>query len=250
MMPDSKDLRYERNVRLQGFGEAGQQKLLQSTALVIGSGGLGSPVLYYLAAAGLGTIRIADGDLLEETNLNRQILHKTSYLNKDKVTSAENSINEFNPDCRIIPEKVRVTESNITDLLNDCDIVLDCTDNFESRFLIAEACWKEKIPLSYASAQGYGGQLLFQNPLPEKPCYRCLIPEIPADGVIPKPADTGVLGAVVGVMGSMQANEAIKYLLDIGTLADEEMLSYDGLKCRFVKIRRQKNPDCSLCSQD
>lgn len=246
-MKDTEKLRYDRNIRLAGFGFVGQKRLFQSTALVIGAGGLGSPVIYYLAAAGVGTIKIADGDLLEETNLNRQILHKVSYLGKDKVISAAESINQFNPDLKIIKEKARVTENNISSLINNCDVVLDCTDNFESRFLIADTCWKEKKVLSYASAQSYGGQLLVQNPLPKKPCYRCLIPQIPEEGVIPKPADTGVLGAVVGVMGSMQANEAIKYLLGIGTLCDEEMLSYDGLNYRFTKIKREKNPGCCLC---
>ncbi len=240
-------LRYERNIRLEGFGENGQQKLMNSTAVVIGAGGLGSPAIYYLAASGVGTIKIVDGDKLEVSNLNRQILHNTDFLGKDKTVSANNTIKKFNPDCKVITKNIRINALNISEIIADTDVVLDCTDNFKSRFIIADACWENNKFLCYASAQGYNGQLLVQSPSPTNPCYRCLIPEIPPQGAIPHPATTGVLGSVVGTMGSMQATEAIKYLLGMTTSLDREMLAYDGLRTNFTKIKREKNKNCKLC---
>lgn len=239
--------RYERNISLENFGTAGQEKLLSSKAAVIGAGGLGSAAIYYLAAAGVGEIHIIDNDKVEISNFNRQIIHATDCIGRDKVLSAKRTAASFNPECNLITEKTRITSDNIKPLIEKADVVLDCTDNFESRFIIADACWQEGKILCYASAQGYTGQLLVQNPAEDKPCYRCLMSDIPKEDDIRKPSETGVLGAIVGVMGSLQAGEAIKALTGIGKLADDEVLCYDGLRYRFVTMKREKNKSCPLC---
>ena len=240
--------RYSRNILLKGVGIKGQEKLLSSKVLVIGAGGLGSPAAMYLAAAGIGTIGIADKDKVELSNLNRQIIHKTNKTGIEKIKSAQETINDLNPDIKV-NIYTEISSDNISKIISEYDFVIDATDNFETKFLINDACVKGKKPFSHAGIVGFEGQLMTYVP-GKSCCYRCIFKEPPAQECVSSCAKDGVLGAAVGVIGTLQATEAIKYILDIGELLTGHLLTYNALTCEFRKIKLPpSNKDCPACGK-
>ena len=241
--------RYSRHILLPEFGGEGQRRLLEGSVFVVGAGGLGSAALLYLAAAGVGKIGIADGDCVDLSNLQRQIIHGTADIGKPKVESAAEALNAINPDCHIETSKERLAVGNISRLLRDYDVIVDGSDNFPTRYLVADYCWLESIPLVSAAVLRFEGQLMTILPRGENPCYRCLFPEPPPAGVVPSCQEAGILGAVVGVMGILQAIEAIKILAGIGEPMVKQLLLYDALSGSWRTVRRAVNPDCPLCGK-
>ncbi len=242
--------RYSRHIILKEVGGEGQRKLLASGAFVVGAGGLGSPALLYLAAAGVGRLGVVDGDTVELSNLQRQIIHGTGDLGKSKVLSAAEALRAVNPECKVEVFSERLTAGNIRQLLPDYDVVLDGSDNFPTRFLVADYCWFENIPLVSAAVLRFEGQLMTILPGEGNPCYRCFIPEPPPPGLVPSCQEAGVLGASVGVMGALQTVEALKVLLGVGEIMSHRLLVYDALGCRFTTARRVADPGCPLCGRN
>ncbi len=242
---EEESVRYLRNVLLPEVGWIGQQRWRSSRVVVVGAGGIGSASLLYLAAAGVGYIGIVDGDIVELSNLQRQILHQVADLGRRKVDSARDAILALNPHCQVKTYDLRLEAANIQEVLRGYDVALDASDNFQTRFLVADCCWLEKIPLVSAAAAGFQGLLLVIEPSPGNPCYRCLIPAPPSTG-----RPEGIVGAVAGVMGCLQAVEALKLLLGRSTDMVRRFLSYDGLKCRFYSMERPRTPDCPLCGEN
>jgi len=240
-------VRYSRHIILPEVGGAGQRKLLDSSAFVVGAGGLGSPALLYLAAAGVGRLGVADSDSVELSNLQRQIIHETADLGRSKVVSADKAVRAINPECTVQTFPERLTAANIRQVLGGYDVVLDGSDNFPTRFLVADCCWLEGIPLVSAAVLRFEGQLMSVLPGKGNPCYRCLLPGPPPPGLVPACQEGGVLGAVAGVMGTVQAVEALKVLLGIGAQMSHCMLMYDALACRFWTLKRVSDPACPLC---
>jgi adenylyltransferase/sulfurtransferase len=236
--------RYSRNTILPEVGLSGQQRWRSGRVAVVGAGGIGSATLLYLAAAGVGQIGIADGDAVELSNLQRQILHRMTDLGRRKVGSARDAIRALNPHCRVETYDIRLEAANIREVLAGYELVLDASDNFETRFLVTDFCWLEKIPLVSAAVASFQGLLLVVDPGPGNPCYRCLMPQPP-----PTSRQEGILGAVAGVMGCLQALEALKLLLGRGSDLVHRILTYDALKCRFRSMPRVKTADCPLCGQ-
>ncbi len=241
--------RYARHIVLRDVGGAGQQKLLASRVLVIGAGGLGSPVAMYLAAAGVGTIGIVDDDDVSLSNLQRQILYGTADVGKPKVEIAKTTLAALNPDVRVEPHHCRLTAANAVALISDYDIVADGSDNFDTRFLVNDACFLEKIPLVSAAIGQFEGQLSTFKAYEDAaaPCYRCIFPEKPPPGAIPSCAEAGVIGAVAGVLGSLQAVELIKELLSMGESMAGRLLIYDALTTNMRSVRVKADPSCLLC---
>jgi len=246
-LTDQQIVRYSRNILLPEVGGKGQETLLCSSAFVVGAGGLGSPALLYLAAAGVGRITVADSDAVELSNLQRQIVHRTDDIGTNKALSAAEAVKRVNPDCDVRPFAGRLTEENIRTAIRGYDVVLDGSDNFETRFLVADACWLEKTPLVSAAAIRFEGQLMTILPGEDNPCYRCLYPEPPPADEVVTCQEAGVLGAVVGVMGALQAVEALKVLLGIGENMAHRLLVYDALRGRFVVANRRPDPRCPVC---
>jgi adenylyltransferase/sulfurtransferase len=248
MLDKEQVLRYSRQLILNEIGYQGQETLLKSKVLVIGAGGLGSPALYYLAAAGVGTLGIADFDVTGISNLQRQILYFTTDIGKKKVDSAAEKLTALNPDVRILTYPHRVNIDNIEDLVEEYDIIIDAVDNFPARFLISDCCYFLKKPLVEGAVTGYDGILM--TIIPDKsPCYRCLYPYPPEAGIIPACSDTGILGMITGVIGSLQALEAVKALLNIGQTLSGRVLTFDGLKLKFEEIPWRKHSSCPLCGE-
>jgi len=242
--------RYSRHIILNELGGEGQRKLLGSSALVIGAGGLGSPALLYLAAAGVGRLGVVDGDSVELSNLQRQIIHRTADLGKDKALSAEEEIRRINPDCRVRAMPERLTAANARKIIRDYDVVLDGSDNFPTRFLAADCCRFENIPLVSAATLRFEGHLMSILPGQGNPCYRCYVPEPPPAGLVPSCQEAGVLGAVVGVMGTLQAVETIKILLGLGRILSHKLLVYDAVAGSFRTLKRSPDPGCPLCGEN
>lgn len=240
--------RYSRNILLKEVGIRGQQTLLSSKVLVIGAGGLGSSSILYLAAAGIGTIGIADKDKVELSNLNRQIIHNTGRVGKLKTESAKQTINELNPDIKINIYN-EISSKNISGIVSQYDFVIDATDNFETKFLINDACVKEEKPFCHAGIVGFQGQLMTY--VPNKGCcYRCVFKEPPKKECVSSCSTDGVLGAAVGTIGTLQATEAIKYILGTGELLTGYLLTYDALTSEFRKIKLPPpNKECSVCGE-
>jgi len=241
--------RYSRHILLQEVGVEGQRRLLDSSALVVGAGGLGSPALLYLAAAGVGRVGVVDDDVVELSNLQRQVAHTTPDVGKPKALSAEEAINAINPDCRAEVLVERLTAENARQTVSGYDVVLDGCDNFPTRFLVADSCWWEGVPLVSGAVLRFEGQLMTVLPGEGNPCYRCFVPEPPPPGMIPSCQEAGILGAITGVIGTLQATEALKLLLEIGTPLTHHMQIYDALDCAFIKTRRGVDPECPVCSQ-
>lgn len=240
--------RYSRHIILQKVGVKGQKKLLNGKVLIIGAGGLGAPAAMYLAAAGVGTIGIVDADEVDLSNLQRQIIHGTADVGKAKVKSAKETMNAMNPDVNVITYREFVTSENIMDLIKDYDFIIDGTDNFPAKFLINDACVMAKKPFSHAGIIRFKGQLMTYVP-DEGPCYRCVFKDPPPKDAVPTCKQAGVIGAMGGVIGSLQAMEAIKYLIGVGDLLTGRLLTFDALKMEFhtVKLPHKKGCGCAVC---
>lgn len=246
---DEQILRYSRQIILKDIGLEGQKKLLNSRVLVIGAGGLGSPAVYYLAACGVGTIGIVDFDVVGISNLNRQIIHSMDDLGKLKVDSVQEKIKKLNQDINVVKYKTRIMPDNIEDIIKDYDVVIDASDNFPTRYLVNDACFFLNKPLVEAGAIEFEG--IVMTIIPQKgPCYRCLYHEVPRDGVIPKCTDNGILGMVTGVIGSVQALEAVKIILNIGRNLSGRVLTFDALNLKFRDITWTKRDTCPLCGKN
>lgn len=235
--------RYARHLALPEVGEAGQEKLLRSKVLVIGAGGLGSPVAFYLAAAGVGTIGLMDGDTVDLSNLQRQILHTTASLGQRKTASAQDRIAALDPAITVESYPFRLSEDNAPEILEGYDFIIDATDNFDSKFLIARACYEAAKPYSHAGIGNFHGQTMTIIP-GQTACYRCVFHE---DGAPIGGTPQGPIGALPGVIGSIQAIEAIKCLLGIGELLTDALLTFDALAMSFRKVTVRRDPACPLC---
>lgn len=245
--------RYARHIILKEIGGTGQAGLLNSRVLVIGAGGLGSPVLMYLAAAGVGTIGVIDDDVVDLSNLQRQIVHGTASVGVPKVESAAQTLKAINPDIKLTAHKDRITVANALDLISGYDLVADGSDNFATRFLINDACYLAKKPLVSAAILRFDGQLATYKAFETDdagqhgPCYRCIFREPPPPDMIPSCSEAGVLGALCGTMGSLQATEVIKELIGTGDSLSGHLLIYEGLNTSFRKIKVKADPGCPLC---
>ena len=240
--------RYSRHVIMDEVGPAGQAALLDASVLVVGAGGLGSPVLQYLAAAGIGRLGIADADRVERSNLQRQVVHGDSDVGRPKVASAADFVAELNPDVTVDRHELRVAPENVTDLVTDYDIVVDASDNFPTRFLLNDACVLADTPLSHGAVYRFEGQVTTLTG--GQPCYRCLFPEAPPEGAVPDCATTGVLGVLPGVVGSMQATEVVKLLVDEGESLSGRLLVYDAADMATEEVPIRQNPDCPVCGDN
>ncbi len=242
--------RYSRNIILPEIGGEGQYKLLQSKVLIIGIGGLGSPLLMYLAAAGIGNITIIDSDKVELSNLQRQVIHSTNNIGKFKVDSAKNFIDQINPEIKITKINSRVDEHNINELILKNDIIADGSDNFKTRFLVADTCYRLKKILVSAAITKYEGQISTWKNKKNLPCYRCLFENEPTNNNLNNCSSNGVLGSIGGVFGSLQATEVIKEILKIGNSLSGFLNIYDLLNNTFRKIKINKDPNCRFCSNN
>ena len=241
--------RYSRHILLREVGGVGQAKLREARVLLVGAGGLGSPLLMYLAAAGVGTIGLVDDDVVDLSNLQRQIAHTTESLGTPKVESAIARANAINPLVKIVPHRTRLGVENILDVFAEYDIVCDGTDNFPTRFLISDACVLARKTLVSAAVLRFDGQLSTFKPHAGEgcPCYRCLYPSPPPDGLVPTCSEAGVLGAVTGVMGTLQATEVLKEIMGIGESMSGRVLVWDALSARFRTIKLRPDPACIAC---
>jgi adenylyltransferase/sulfurtransferase len=244
--------RYARHILLDEVGGQGQAKLRAARVLVVGAGGLGSPLSLYLAAAGVGCIGIADDDLVELSNLQRQIAHTLDRVGQAKTGSAMAAMAAINPLVRLVPHAIRITAGNVQDVIADYDIVCDGTDNFESRFALADACFLQSRTLVSAAVLRFEGQLsTFRRGVAANgeayPCYRCLYPAPPPSGLVPTCGEAGVLGPVTGVMGTLQATEVMKAILGVGDSLAGRLLIWDALAMRFRVVRLVRDPACPLC---
>ena len=249
-MTDQQIERYSRHIILKEVGAKGQKKLLNAKVLIIGAGGLGAPAAMYLAAAGVGTIGIVDADEVDLSNLQRQIIHATADIGKPKVKSAKETMNAMNPDVEVKTYHMFVDSTNIREIIREYDFVIDGTDNFPAKFLINDACVMEKKPFSHAGIIRFKGQLMTYVP-GEGPCYRCVFKNPPPKDAVPTCKQAGVIGAMGGVIGSLQAMEAIKYIVGVGELLTGKLLTYDAVNQDFRKI---KLPDdtckCPVCGSN
>lgn len=246
---ESEIIRYSRHIILPQVGGKGQKKIRDSSVLVIGTGGLGSPCAFYLAAAGVGRIGLVDSDKVDLSNLSRQILHFTPDVGREKVYSAKEKLNKLNPDVEVIPYEERVNSENIMSLLKDYDVVVDGSDNFPTRYLVNDACVMAGKPLSHGAILRFSGQIFTILP-GEGPCYRCLFAEPPPPGEVPNCQQAGVIGAVAGVVGAIQATEVLKLILNQGKLLVGELLVIDLLEMDFRKVKVSKNKDCVVCGDN
>ena len=236
--------RYRRHLVLDGIGVDGQMRLLQSKVLLVGVGGLGSPVALYLAGAGVGTLGLIDADKVSLSNLQRQVLHSTLDLDRDKVDSAEEKINRLNPDVKVIKYNYFFTKDNASELVRQYDFIIDCSDNFNTKYIVNDACVLEGKPFCVGGIQRFNGQLMTH--LPGTACYRCLFPNPPAK--VETCETIGVLGSIAGILGTIQATECIKYLVGAGELLTNQMLTFDALTMEWNRINFTQNKDCALCN--
>ena len=232
--------RYGRQMMLAGWGQETQEKLKEATAFVAGAGGLGSPLTIYLAVAGIGHIRVCDFDAPELSNLNRQILHDDTRIGVNKAVSAKRTLETLNPDIQVTALTDKVVAENVDEMVGNADVIVDCMDNFPTRYLLNEAAIRKQIPMVHGSVWGLEGRLSFIQP-PETPCLRCLFPEAPPPEVFP------VVGATPGVIGTLQAVETIKYLAGVGTNLKGKFLIWDGLEMEFMTVAFRKDPNCPAC---
>jgi len=240
--------RYSRHILLDDVGAEGQAALLDGSVLVVGAGGLGSPVLQYLAAAGVGTVAIADDDVVERSNLQRQTVHGTGDIGRPKVDSAAEFIAELNPDVTVEGHQQRVRPDNVAELVAGHDVVVDASDNFPTRFLLNDACVLADIPLSHGAVYRFEGQATTLTG--GRPCYRCLFPEAPPEGAVPDCSTAGVLGVLPGTVGAVQATEVLKLLLEEGEPLDGRLLVYDASDLSMETVPLRPNPDCPVCGED
>lgn len=241
--------RYSRHIILSEVGVAGQKKLLNAKVLIIGAGGLGSPAALYLAAAGVGVVGIADADEVDLSNLQRQVIHTTADVGKAKALSAKETMNAINPDVNVWVHRLFVSAENVMDLIAGYDFIIDGTDNFPAKFLINDACVLAKKAFSHAGIIRFKGQLMTYVP-GEGPCYRCVFREPPPPSAVPTCRQAGVIGAIGGVIGSLQAMEAIKFIIGKGKLLTGSLLTYDALQMDFRKIKLPVVKDCAVCGEN
>ncbi|HEV7529904.1 MAG TPA: molybdopterin-synthase adenylyltransferase MoeB [Solirubrobacteraceae bacterium] len=241
--------RYSRHMLVPEIGIEGQQKLLDAKVLLLGAGGLGSPTALYLAAAGVGTLGIVDDDVVDLSNLQRQVIHTTDRIGTPKVDSAEESIHALNPDVNVVKYQTRVDASNIVEIIKDYDVIVDGVDNFPTRYLLNDATVRLKIPVVSASILGFDGQLSVFKPY-EGPCYRCLFREPPPAELAPSCGANGVLGVLPGTMGLLQATEVVKLIVGIGEPAIGRLLLYDALGATLTEVKVHRDPECPICSRD
>jgi adenylyltransferase/sulfurtransferase len=238
--------RYSRHIILPEVGIEGQRRLKAARVLCVGTGGLGSPLALYLAAAGIGTLGLVDFDVVDASNLQRQIIHTTSDIGRKKIDSAAEKLTALNPELRVVKHETRLSSANALDILKDYDVVADGTDNFPTRYLVNDACVLLGIPNAYGSIFRFEGQAsVFAAP--DAPCYRCLYPEPPPPGLVPSCAEGGVLGILPGLVGVIQATEVIKLILGKGETLAGRLLLVDALNMRFRQLKLRKNPDCPIC---
>jgi len=241
--------RYSRHIILSEVGGTGQEKILAGRVLLVGAGGLGCPAGLYLAAAGVGTLGIMDGDEVDLSNLQRQIAHSTPDIGKPKVDSMAATLRAINPDVHVITMQERLTATNALEILRDYDFVIDGTDNFASKFLVADACHFAKKPYAHAGILRFNGQLMTVVP-GQSACYRCVFHAPPPPGAVPSCAQAGVIGVMAGIIGTLQAAEAIKFLLGKGELLTDRLLMHDGLRGNFRTVKLARNPQCPLCGEN
>ena len=241
--------RYHRHILLPEVGEAGQQKLLESKVLLLGAGGLGSPAALYLAAAGVGTLGIVDMDVVDASNLQRQILHNVDRIGERKVDSAKKTLTQLNPDVDVVTYDVRLGADNVLDIVDGYDVIVDGADNFPVRYLLNDASLVKRIPVVHGSIFRFEGQVTVFDPY-NGPCYRCLLPEPPPPELAPSCAEAGVLGVLPGIVGSVQALEAIKLVLDLGDPLRGRLLAYDALEQSFRTFKVRRDPKCPACGED
>lgn len=241
--------RYSRHIMLPEVGELGQGKLLDAKVLLLGAGGLGSPSALYLAAAGVGTIGIVDDDVVDESNLQRQVLHNVERLGMAKVESARKTLQALNPDVKVIPIQERLDSSNVLDVIAGYDLIVDGADNFPTRYLLNDAALKLKKPLVYASIYRFEGQVTTFMSDGTGPCYRCLYPDPPPPGEAPSCQEAGVLGVLPGLIGTIQANEALKIILGVGETLSGRLLVVDALGTKFRTMKLRRDPECRVCSK-
>ena len=246
---DEQIQRYSRQIILPDVGGKGQRKLLESKVLLVGAGGLGSPAGYYLAAAGVGTLGFVDFDVVDLSNLHRQILHNTERVGQPKTVSAAQTIAQLNPDVRVIQHQERLTSENAFQIFEPYDVVVDGSDNFPAKYLANDACVLLGKPLVLGAVFQFDGQVSVFLPH-QGPCYRCIFPEPPPPGSVPSCQEAGVFGAVPGVIGTIQAVETVKLLLALGESLAGRLLIYDGLMGEFLEVKIQQNPDCLVCGQE
>jgi molybdopterin/thiamine biosynthesis adenylyltransferase/rhodanese-related sulfurtransferase len=249
IMSDDQRHRYSRHTIIPEVGEQGQLKLLDAKVLLIGAGGLGSPAAMYLAAAGVGTLGIVDFDVVDVSNLQRQILHHLDDVGRPKVETAAEAITNLNTDVKVVPHRVLLNSENALDILGDYDVVINGSDNFPTRYLVNDACAFLGKPLVDGSIFRFEGQLTVFDPAHGGPCYRCLYPDPPPPGEVPSCAEGGVLGVLPGIIGSLQASEAIKLILGIGETLTGRLLLFDALDGRFRQVKVHKDPDCPVCGE-
>lgn len=244
--------RYSRHIILEKVGGKGQKKFLAAKVLIIGTGGLGAPAAMYLAAAGIGTIGLVDFDTVDLSNLQRQIIHQTKDLGKEKIISGRETINAMNPDVEVKTYNELVNSANISDIIKDADydFIIDGTDNFPAKFLINDACVMLKKPFSHAGIIRFQGQTMTFVPEKNSPCYRCIFPKMPPKDAVPTCRQAGVLGVMGGVIGTIQATEALKYILGIGELLTGYLLTYDALSMNFRKVKIPQNKNCAVCGEN
>jgi sulfur-carrier protein adenylyltransferase/sulfurtransferase len=248
ILSEAQTKRYSRHLLIPEVGEQGQLKLLDSKVLLIGAGGLGSPAAYYLAAAGVGTIGIIDADIVDESNLQRQILHNTQRLGQYKAESARETIEALNPDVKVVTYLERLDETNVARIIADYDVILDGTDNFPTRYLLNDAALIANKPVVHGSVFRFEGQLTVFKPY-EGPCYRCLYPEPPPMALAPSCSEAGVLGVLPGVIGMLQAVETLKLLLGLGDPLVGRLMTYDALVGEFSELSLYRDPNCPACGK-
>jgi len=249
MFTEAQIERYSRHIILKEVGGKGQKKLLAGKVLIIGAGGLGSPVALYLAAAGVGTIGIADADVVDVSNLQRQVIHHTADIGKPKVISAKEKMEAINPDVKVNVYQTWISAENILDIIKDYDFVIDGTDNFAAKFLINDACVMAGKTYSHGGILHFIGQTMTVKP-GSSPCYRCVFPAPPPRDSIPSCAQAGVIGVLPGVIGSIQATEAVKFLIGVGELLTGRLLIYDAEGMDFRNVNLKKNPRCPVCGEN
>ncbi|WP_311173133.1 SAMP-activating enzyme E1 [Halobellus ordinarius] len=240
--------RYSRHIIMDEVGPEGQKRLLDAAVLVVGAGGLGSPVIQYLAAAGVGRLGIVDDDVVERSNLQRQIVHGDGDIGRPKVESAAEFVADLNPDVSVETYETRLSKENVADVVPGHDVVVDASDNFPTRYLLNDFCRLREIPIAHGSIYKFEGQLT--TLVPGGPCYRCLFPEAPEPGTVPDCATTGVLGVLPGTVGCIQATEAVKLVLDAGERLEGRLLFYDAMDLTFETVPYQQNPECPVCGDD
>lgn len=240
-------MRYSRHIILKEIGGVGQEKILQAKVLIIGAGGLGSPAAFYLAAAGVGTIGIVDADRVDLSNLQRQIIHFTPDVDKLKVESAREKVEQLNPDVKVITYPFRLVADNIRDIIKDYDFIIDGTDNFPTKFLINDACVLGRKPFSHGGILRFDGQTFTY--VPGTVCFRCIFNTPPPKGLVPTCSEAGIMGAVAGMLGTIQAAEALRFIIGKGELLTNRLLILDALNMNFRTVSIQPNPECPVCGE-